>query len=112
MDLGEAKRWISQHGSRRMKLCVEQGFLERSLSLYIDERLNLELPNWSRHALRNDVRLEAPINPFEDDLVALKTARRQIPEANLYFDRDARTCYILAGFHGKIIRFTPPTRRV
>lgn len=106
-EMKEAVPWIKNHGSKRLKRILKENLLHTSMSVYRDERLSAEHPNWEW--LRKYLyRLEEPRNPTEGMLDRLDEARLDFPDCKLQWDRDSKTSVILATFLGKQVRYKQP----
>jgi hypothetical protein len=83
-----AKIWIAEHGSERLKKIVELGLLDKSLGVYYSERLTNKLgAKWEFET--GDEDWDKRINPELDELQALDEAKKISESATLYYQ--ART---------------------
>ena len=73
----EAVAWIAQHGSSRLRKIVEAGLLDCSWSVYFDERLAQEWPDWQWLPAGKGTGAD-PLNPSEDAVQALLEARARV----------------------------------
>lgn len=75
--------WIREHGSPRLRRCLEEGIT--CGGLYRDERLALERPGW-RWETDADPEPQEPVNPPEEAFAALDAARASgVQEAELVY---------------------------
>ena len=102
----EAKKWIAHKGSRRLNLIVEENLLHTSMNAYREERISKDFPKWSfvKKAIPR-WRQTAPLNPTEEALDKLLTARKDFAEATLVWDRENKEAVILAEFLGKQVTY-------
>jgi hypothetical protein len=79
--------WIAENGSPRLKMILEEGMIDGSLSVYRDERLAVERPDWIWDAAwhDNDVNHRDVRNPSEDDLLWYRATRGQFPECKMIY---------------------------
>jgi len=103
----EAKEWIPVHGSRRIKLILGENMLHTSMNVYREERIAKEFPSWS--FLKKPIpahQLTVPLNPTEEILEKLVSARKHFPSAKLFWDKDAKEPLILAEFLDKPVSYS------
>jgi len=109
--LEDATEWITAHGSERLKLIVDEGFLQDSLAVYRDERLEQERPGWIWDSSWYDGNVEylGPRNPTLDALRALKSAKEaygnevelRYAKCSVY-EGEANELVIMSAFLGKL----------
>jgi hypothetical protein len=68
--------WVLAHGSRRLRLALEQGMLTQSMGVYHDERIAHELPGYESLGRRH---ISDRLNPQEYELDALAREREDRP---------------------------------
>ena len=78
--LAEMAAWVLQHGSERLQLALNEGLLEQSRGVYLDERLALEWPNWAHD--NSDDHKEV-LNPSLIMLQTLAIERKLHPELKI-----------------------------
>jgi hypothetical protein len=85
--------WIREHGSERLKLILEEGFLSQSMGVYRDERLAQERPGWQWDAKWHNGRVDHDdvINPSLEDLQWLRQERQALQEK--YPNANPELCY-------------------
>ena len=79
------------------------------MSLYRDDRLAAELPNWEWVKKPFGYgRLEPPRNPSDDLLDALDQARLDIPDCKLWWDKEAKEGVITGLFLSRQAKYRIP----
>jgi hypothetical protein len=108
-DLQEASTWVKNSGTKRLKQILKEGLLSSSMTLYRDERLAKEHPDWEWVKKPYPVyKLEDPRNPSELMLDAVEKARLDFSDAKLRWDKDEKETVILAAFLKRQVRFKVP----
>jgi len=85
--------WVREHGSERLKLILEEGFLSQSMGVYRDERIAQERPGWQWDDkwLDGQVQHADVLNPSLEDLQWLRQERQALQEK--YPDANPELCY-------------------
>ena len=79
----EATRWSLEHGSKRLRLCAQEGFISSSTGLYKDERIDMELPDWEWLECIDGEADKRVLSPDEDGFALLETGRSGLPGCRL-----------------------------
>jgi hypothetical protein len=95
-ELEEARRWIGENGSSRLRKAVELNLLQKSMGAYRDERLHVERPGWE-WIDRSD-QMKDVLNPSEEDLDALALAKECDQWSQLRFNPSDRSTWIVGHF--------------
>lgn len=105
-DLQEASAWVKSNGSKRLTQILKEGLLGSSMTLYRDERLSREHPNWEWvKKPYPSYRLEDPRNPSELLLDSVDKARLDFSDAKLRWDKEQKETIILATFMKRQVRY-------
>lgn len=96
----EMAAWITEHGSNRLKRSLAEGI--KCHSLYLEERIEKELPGWTYHS-DTPGKTTNPINATEDDFAMLDEARAMLPESVLkwYSGEDGKGMVVEGKFLGQ-----------
>jgi hypothetical protein len=83
----EMARWVSEQGSERLRLAAQAGVLDRSRTVYLNERLEVEQPGWLWLGLWLGLDGEVLMdihNPSVATLTAFLAVRAASPSAGLH----------------------------
>ncbi len=101
-EAADARAWVSEHGSSRLRKAADAKLLSESLGAYRDERLGYELgDSWKWRPQKHSVK--GIVNPSEDALDALLIARERDPHANLWFETPTQRPIVASTFLGREI---------
>lgn len=98
-ELEQARQWILDKGSSRLRKAIQLDLLEKVMGAYRDERLAAERPGWA-WVSQND-QLKDVINPTESDLDALAIAKSLDLSSRLRFRPADRSTWVVGQFLGR-----------
>jgi hypothetical protein len=75
-DDKDRDEWIASHGSERLQLALRLGMADKSVGVYRDERLAVDLPGWQW--ANRDTKISEAINPSLAALRWLNTLRSAV----------------------------------
>jgi hypothetical protein len=87
--LEEIIAWCKEHGSERLRMIAEDGYIEDSLWVYREERLKKDRPGWifDKDWMNNEVYYQGPRNPPLDALRWSREVKKDFPSAELCWAR-------------------------
>ena len=102
--------WIEEHGSARLKRLVTENLFDKSTdakSIYENERLAIEMPNWT---WANASQGRTKQSPSERSFALLDEARVLVPTAKLNMFYGTEIHLPTASFLGRDVVFCPPDK--
>jgi hypothetical protein len=102
-ELEEAKSWVQEHGSARLRKALAAELLSSAMGAYRDERLAYEHPGGEWSWVPRNLELKNIVNPSEEALDALLMVQQRDADARLRFKAETRTPVITSTFLGRQI---------